>query len=472
MKRFILGLGLLTFALLGATPLRILHTNDSHAAYEAGRNGIGGYLALEYHLNQARGEVQNSLYLDAGDMQTGSIFSSMDYEGLRGGAILEVFGKLGLDAATLGNHEFAVSFEHAKALVRTAPFPFLSANLFDSDGGDFGRDEYLILERGDLKIGVIGLTIESLPLRVKSENVKDLTIVPYKEAVEFLLTKVDAESDLVVLLTHNGFAADSLLATELDDRVDLIIGGHSHIAIPEPMRVNGIYILSSGSHLQNLGVADMEVENDRIVSFDNRLIPLTAAPIDYYSELGDFLNRSVGELERSLAQTAGRLPFAFEVDKFKVTQGSQWIADALLAEYPEAEISFINNGGLRKHLPAGAVTLRDLHEYIPFGNTVAFFECKGKDILTALAINRQNAIDKPYDIMSSSISGWADAPPDLQRLFVNGKSIEAERVYKVVSHDYIISQWDKYLGFMPQNAYDSGSLFLDAIIHQVEKQLN
>jgi 2',3'-cyclic-nucleotide 2'-phosphodiesterase (5'-nucleotidase family) len=267
MKRFILGLGLLTFALLGATPLRILHTNDSHAAYEAGRNGIGGYLALEYHLNQARGEVQNSLYLDAGDMQTGSIFSSMDYEGLRGGAILEVFGKLGLDAATLGNHEFDVSYEHAKALVRTAPFPFLSANLFDSDGGDFGRDEYLILERGDLKIGVIGLTIESLPLRVKSENVKDLTIVPYKEAVEFLLTKVDAESDLVVLLTHNGFDADSLLATELDDRVDLIIGGHSHIAIPEPMRVNGIYILSSGSHLQNLGVADMEVENDRIVSF-------------------------------------------------------------------------------------------------------------------------------------------------------------------------------------------------------------
>ncbi len=471
MKRCLLCLGLLTFGLLGATPLRILHTNDSHAAYETGRNGIGGYLALEYHLNQARGEAPNSLYLDAGDMQTGSIFSSMDYKGLRGGAILQVFGKLGLEAATLGNHEFDVSYEHAKALVSTAPFPFLSANIYDSDGQSFGRDEYLILDKGDLRIGVIGLTIESLPLRVKSENVKNLTIVPYKEAVERLLTEVDAQSDLVVLLTHNGFDADSLLATELDERVDIIIGGHSHIAIPEPMQVNGIYILSSGSHLQSLGVADMEVENDRVVSFDNRLIPLTAAPKDYYSELGDFLIRSVGELERSLAQTAGTLPFPFEVDKFSVTRGSQWVADALLAEYPEADISFINNGGLRKHLPEGAVTLRDLHEYIPFGNTVAFFECRGKDILTALAINRQNAIDKPYDIMSSSVKGWADAPLEATQLTIKGQSIVLTKTYRVVSHDYIVSQWDKYLGFKPMNVYDSGDLFLDAIIRQVEKQL-
>lgn len=471
--RFVfMALFILSFVVLNAAPLRILHTNDSHAAYEPGRNGLGGYLALEYHLNQARGEAEASLYLDAGDMQTGSIFSSMEYKGIKGAAILEVFDMLNLDAATLGNHEFDVSYNHAKALVDKASFPFLSANIFERDGSSFGRREYEIFERGELRIGVIGLTIESLPLRVKAENVANLDILPYKDALERILTEVDQKSDLIVLLSHDGFDADSLLATQLDHRVDMIIGGHSHIAISEPYQVNGIYILSTGSHLQALGIADLEVENDQIVSFASQLLPLTAAPVDYYSELGDFLKLNIGDLETRLAKPAGTLPYDFEVDKFRVTPGSQWIADALLAQYPSAEISFINNGGLRKHLPAGEVSLRDLHEYIPFGNTVAFFECSGEDILRALAINRQNAIDKPYDIMSSSIEGWAEAPLEISLIRVNGQNLELNRTYRVVSHDYIISQWDKYLGFVPKNAWDSGDLFLDAIINQVELQLS
>ncbi|MCD8480562.1 MAG: hypothetical protein LRZ88_10315 [Candidatus Cloacimonetes bacterium] len=102
---------------------------------------------------------------------------------------------------------------------------------------------------------------------------------------------------------------------------------------------------------------------------------------------------------------------------------------------------------------------------------MAFFDCSGADILTALAINRQNAIDKPYDIMSSSIVGWADAPLDAAQLTIDGQSIDPKQIYRVVSHDYIVSQWDKYLGFKPVNVYESGDLFLDAIIRQVEQQL-
>jgi 2',3'-cyclic-nucleotide 2'-phosphodiesterase (5'-nucleotidase family) len=171
---------------------------------------------------------------------------------------------------------------------------------------------------------VIGLTIESLPLRVKAENVANLDILPYKNALERILTEVDQKSDLIVLLSHDGFDADSLLATQLDHRVDMIIGGHSHIAISEPYQVNGIYILSTGSHLQALGIADLEVENDQIVSFASQLLPLTAAPVDYYSELGDFLKLNIGDLETRLAKPAGTLPYDFEVDKFRVTPGSQW----------------------------------------------------------------------------------------------------------------------------------------------------
>lgn len=470
MKRITCALLMTILVALSAcsSNLRLIHSNDSHAAYEPSRDNVGGYLALEYHLEQARAEKSPNLYLDAGDMQTGSIFSSMEYEGLQGGAVLEVFGRLGLEAATLGNHEFDISYNHAKALVERAPFPYYSANLLDADSSSFADDYYGIFEKDGLKIGVIGLTVESLPERVKPENVADINILPYKSAIDRVVAEVDQATDLIVLLTHNGWEADSLLATQLDDRVDIIVGGHSHLALPEAAQVNGIYILSAGSHLQYLGIADLKVRADRITEFENHLVKLEQAPEDYKSSLKPFLEDTIGELERSLNQVVGSLPYPFEVDKFRVTKGSAWVAYALLAEYPQADLAMINNGGLRKHLDAGAVTLRDLHEYIPFGNTVVFFSCYGRDILKAQEKNLQITQDKPYDIMSVSSPSWlSDMSSDFM---VAAEMLQADKLYRVVTHDYIISQWDKYLDFRPLDIDETGDLFLDAIIHQVQLQ--
>ncbi len=470
MKKITLLMTSLSLLFLAAcsSNLRILHTNDSHAAYQPAGNGIGGYLALEYHLEEARSEKAPNLYLDAGDMQTGSIFSSLNYDSVQGGAVLEVFERLELDAATPGNHEFDISYEHAKALMEKAEFPFYSANLLDADGSSFGTAPYGIFQKGKLKIGIIGLTIESLPERVKPENVAPITILPYLEAIDRIIAEVDARSDLIILLTHNGWEADSLLATQLDDRVDIIVGGHSHISIPKPVQVNGIYILSAGSHLNYLGIADLKVKKDRITKFSSYLQPLTQPPAEYKSELAPFLDETIGELEKSLNKVAGILPYDFKVDKFKPTEGSFWIANALLAEYPQADLAMINNGGLRRHLPAGAITLKELHEYIPFGNTVALFSCTGQDILSAQAKNRRIAEDKPYDIMTVSSPSWfAD---DDSAFMIGEWQLDPARTYRVVTHDYIISQWDKYLDFQPQDIDETGDLFLDAIIREVRLQ--
>lgn len=467
MKRiYILSLFLFLALALSALPLRILHTNDTHAAYQAGRDGNGGYIALEYHLEQARADGTPTLYLDAGDMQIGSIFSSLEYRGLKGGAILEVFRRLGLDAATLGNHEFDISHAHAKALVERAGFPFLSANLLEKDGASFGRAPYMIFEKGGLKVGVIGLTIESLPLRVKSENVKDLNILPYTKALKRILPKLKGKCDLIILLTHNGMDEDIELAKVLDKRVQIIIGGHSHLATSQPQIVNGKYIFSTGSHLQNLGIVDLDIKKGKIVKLESHLVPLSAPPADYQSKLQGFMQETVGEMEQTLAKPAGVLPFAFEVNKYQVTAGSHWVAEALLKQYPGQDVAFINNGGLRKNLPAGEISLRSLHEYIPFGNTVAFFQCNGSDLYKAQELNRQLAIEKPYDIMSSSLDNWMETG-DLQ---IAGQKIDKDKLYRVVTHDYILNQWEKYLGFEPLDGYDSGELFLDAIIRQVQRE--
>jgi 2',3'-cyclic-nucleotide 2'-phosphodiesterase (5'-nucleotidase family) len=456
--------------LLGACSqnLRILHTNDSHAAYEPARNGLGGYEALEYHLEKARADAGNQIWLDAGDMQTGSIFSAMEYNGLKGGAVLEVFNRLDLDAATFGNHEFDVSEEHARSLAQAAKFPFLSANLLEDDGSSFGTAPYRVFSQKGLDIAVIGLTIDSLPERVKPENVANITILPYTDAINRVLDEADAQSDLIVILSHNGWEADSLLATQLDHRIDMIVGGHSHLAFEPARIVNGIYIVSTGSHLQALGQVDLRVKGDRVSSFKNSLIPLTQPSADYDSKLTKFLDESIGELQIQLSEVAGTLPFAFEVDKFRITPGSLWVAESLREEYPQADLAMINNGGLRKHLPAGPVTLRDLNEYIPFGNTVVMFSCYGRDLMTAEAKNWEILETRPYDIMSLSEESWLN---DRDGTFLVGNlSLDPQKVYRVVSHDYILSQWDKYLGFEPFEVEERGDLFLDAIINQIRVQ--
>nr|MDK2850982.1 5-nucleotidase / UDP-sugar diphosphatase [Candidatus Cloacimonadota bacterium] len=469
-KRFLVLLLLIIISCsLAAESLRILHTNDSHAAYEPSSDGIGGYTALEYHLTQSRSEVEHSLWLDAGDMLTGTIFSSLEYENLVGGAVLETFSRLGIDAATYGNHEFDISYAHAKALTERADFPFYSANLLNADGSSFGDGKYGIFEMGAVSVGVIGLTIQSLPDRVKAENVQDIEILPYAEALDAILDEVDEATDLIVLLTHNGFDQDQELARALDDRVDLIIGGHSHLATTKPVVENGIYILSSGSHLRFLGQIDLEVEDDRISSISSQLIALSQPPEDFQSEIADFLIENISDMERQLSKVSGILPFDFEVDKYSVTKGSDWVAKALLSEYPSAQLAMINNGGLRKHLPAGPITLRDLHEYIPFGNTVTLFSCTGEDILTAQAKNLQIARDRPYDILTVSSPDWLG---DGGIFRINGENIHPDQVYRVVTHDYVVSQWDKYLGFEPQDIEETGDLFLDVIIRVVEREFS
>ncbi len=481
-KYWALILLVLVAVFLNAVSLRVLHTNDTHAMYQAASHKttdgssirLGGYSALEYHLNVQRNAAIRSIYLDAGDQQTGSVFSSMEYQGLKGAAVLEAFRQLQLDAATLGNHEFDISYEHARALVKTAAYPFVSANLIDKTGMSFGRAPYSIISKDSLDIGVIGLTLIELPEKVKTENVTPLTILPYKTALDRILDEVDRETDLIILLTHNGWEADSLLATALDDRVDMIIGGHSHIAIEQPVQVNGIYILSAGSHLMYLGAADIDVIDDRISSFQSSLIPLTSPPERYHTALTDFIDATVGELELALGKVAGNIPFPFTVDKFKLTPSSRWVAEALLQEYQSfaPDLAMINNGGLRKNIPAGPITLRDLHEYIPFGNTVTFFSCYGRDIITADTYNRQIATDKPYDILSTSAPGWMARNDEDLVGYLGSEKLLPDKLYRVVSHDYVVSQADKYLGFQPLDIYDTGELFLDAIIRQVEKQFS
>ncbi len=492
-------LALLIFSgisLLPAIQLRILHTNDTHGAYlpryytiEEQKTDLGGYGTLYHHLEALRSSAPRSLYLDAGDQQTGTAFASMRYEGIVGGAVIDVFNLLRPDATTFGNHEFDFSLANLRQLIGRADYPFVSTNLLDkADSLPFGNKPYHIVRQDSLSIGILGITLTDLPDKVKAENTADITILPPLDAINACLEELDRDTDLIVLLSHQGFEADSLLATKLDHRVDIIIGGHTHTLVQSPTRVNGIYILQSGSYLSHLGLADLDVVDDRVISFDNRLIPLqqmerTPNPVD------TFVDIIARRIEAELGQVIAEIPVDWVPDKFAETEVSRWMASALKAEYQDIyqpDLAIVNCGGFRKTIPAGPVTLRDMHEMLPFNNTVVVFSCWGRELIYFDDLNARIAIDKPYDISQSTMPGWdgiicksfepwgtSDPMEDHlnSHFWISDKeNLQAGKIYTVMSHDYVVGQWQKYLGFKPYKVYDTGELFLDAMTRQVQKQ--
>jgi len=484
-RRVLIIVLLLLAGVLSAVPIRLLHTNDTHGAFlpqgvktASGKVMVGGYANLEYYLNRERSSAARSIYLDAGDQQTGSIFASLPHNGAIGGRVIDVFNQLQLDASTFGNHEFDQSYNNTKQLTKLAHYPFITTNIVSKDGAQVLGQPYRIIKLDSLNVGVMGLTLTDLDEKVKRENVASLKVLPYKEAIDKYLDEVDAQSDLIVLLTHIGFEADSLLATTLDNRIDLIIGGHSHTTVSEPVQVNGIYITSTGSYLNNLGMIDLDVVNDRIVRYQPHLIPLVQPPELPATPLGKYIKTIADSIETDMGKPIAVIPETWTPDKYAPTKLSEWAAMALLKDYQaqyHTDLAIINCGGLRKTIPAGAVTLKDMYELMPFNNYVVLFSCYGRDLITMAELNDRHAVDQPYDIVQTANAGWgivsSGSDTNLTKKYVVGFTpVVPDQVYRVVSHDYILGQWDKYLGFEPFDVQETGDLILDSAIRQIKLQ--
>ncbi|MDD2331192.1 MAG: bifunctional metallophosphatase/5'-nucleotidase, partial [Candidatus Cloacimonetes bacterium] len=170
MKKSLVVLLLIGLGIIYAIPLRILYTNDSHGSHlprtytiEGQKTELGGYASLEHHLSRERSSATRSIYLDAGDQQTGTIFSSLEHDGAIGGAVIKVFNHLGLEATCYGNHEFDINPENTRKLSQLARYPFLSTNIIErKTASHFPVKPYHIITQDSLSIGLMGLTMTDL----------------------------------------------------------------------------------------------------------------------------------------------------------------------------------------------------------------------------------------------------------------------------------------------------------------------
>lgn len=226
--------------------LTILHTNDVHSRIEpfpmdgSKLQGLGGVARRSTLINKIRKEEKHVLLFDAGDM-----FQGTPYFNLFDGELeLTLMSKLGYDAGTFGNHEFDNGIDGILKHFDKANFPFVTSNYDFSNTALAGKTkEYLILERGGIRIGVFGLgvNVEGLVDKKNYAGMKYLDPIAVANRIVPTL-KNKHKCDIVICLSHLGYSyttdqiSDLKLAVATKD-IDLIIGGHTHTYLEEPTRV-------------------------------------------------------------------------------------------------------------------------------------------------------------------------------------------------------------------------------------------
>ena len=252
MKRTVLtlALALCCAAALPAQDLVILHTNDTHSQIEPIRvgynKGLGGVERRLQYIDQVREKYgkKNVLLLDAGDFNQGTPYYTVAHGDLE----VELVNLMGYDVMALGNHEFDNGQEDLARRLKKCKHQTVTCN-YDFSNTPLKKlvKPYVIVRRGGMKIGVIGVTshLESVVLKSYVDGMVRLnTIEEVNRWADFLKNR--KHCDLVILLSHLGYSGGTLdrpsdlLMVENSRNLDLVIGGHSHTYLKELTEVKDL----------------------------------------------------------------------------------------------------------------------------------------------------------------------------------------------------------------------------------------
>ena len=432
---------------------------------------MGGFAALAEQLADERRDAAASLLLDGGDFMTGDPVCDLAIDGVRGAALVDMMNLVGYDVGLIGNHEFDNGRANARALAARARFPVLAADILDESGEPEFAAGPVVLERGGLRVGVIGVSCEDLFAVTADVRTAGLTLLDQARLVRRQAAWLDPGTDLLVLLTHNGVQGDTLLARRLaGSGVDLIVGAHSHTRLREPLAIGDILVVQAGSNLTSLGRLDLAVADDRIVSYRGRLITLMAEGREGPPALKSLIDDCRERVTAEFGGEIGRLVRDWRRDSRDESNVGNWLAD-VMRDAAGADVGLINSGTIRRNLQAGPVTALDVHRLLPFGNTVVRFALTGDELRDVAGENARAAVGGRHGILQ--VSGLAyrfrreGDEAVLESVTVGGQPLEPGRVYTVACPDFVAQKADVYLGGLTPAPEDAGVTVTEAVLRAV-----
>ena len=466
----------------GPWNLTLFHTNDTHsyflprpATWRDDKKMIGGAIPLAWHLADQRRHAAPDLLLDAGDFMTGNPVCLLEEDGVQGVAVARMMNGLGYDAGVVGNHEFDMGAEQISSLAKYFEYPLFGGDIIDEKGEPAFRREPLIIEKGDLRIGIMGFSCDGMSEVVTAAKLNGLRMTKQATLAREIAAELDEKTDLIIMITHNGVEGDQALAAELTGAgIDIIVGGHSHSRLKKPLLENGILILQAGSKMTNLGRLDLQVADDRVVSYHGQLIDLWSDGTFGDDEFNKLVTGYENQVMTEYGREIGTLTTDLHKGRGEHNLGN-WLADCLRAE-AEADVALINSGGIRKALSKGPITALDITEMLPFANNLVRIEMSGTQLAAIVQQNANAGVTGKHGILQVSGVRYVyrkaedGESAEVTDIKVGGEDLDLKQTYTVAMPDFVATMNDVYLQVELPPVDDLGVTLSTVVVKAVEKE--
>lgn len=373
----------------------ILYENDVHCAVE-------GYSKLAAMKNELKSEYEYVGVVSSGDFVQGGTLGAVS----KGEYIVELMNLVGYDAIAPGNHEFDYTISRLTELYELSETKYISCNFAKIGEEKTYFEPYTIVSYGDVDIAYIGIitpeTITSArPSQFRNENGEIIYTFNELRLYELVQESIDEATedgaDYVIALSHIGYDESGELNDVTDvientDGLDVVLDAHSHSVIEEKIvkdkSGDDVLLSSTGTGFENIGkltIANGEfdtelVKTETYTKTDADVDAYIAEINESYAELG---NRKIGESKVELIthnEEGARLVRTAE------TNLGNLCSDALFF-VTNADVSYVNGGGLRAPIKSGDMTFNDIYSVFPFNNRIVTAEITGQVLLDMLEMS-------------------------------------------------------------------------------------
>jgi sulfur-oxidizing protein SoxB len=279
----------------------LTHNDFSALAQQYGR--VGGLDRVATVIKAIRADRPDAILLDGGDTWHGSYTCHHS----RGQDMVNVMNALKTEAMTF-HWEFTLGSDRVHEIIDTLPFPALGQNIFDAEWdepADYFKP-YTFFERGGSKIAVIGQAFPYMPIANPGWMFPEYSFGIRDENMQAMVDEVRGlGAELVVVLSHNGFDVDKKMASIVSG-IDIILSGHTHDALPEPVLINETVIVASGSNGKFVSRVDLDVRNGKMMGFKHKLIPIFSDVITPDSDIAALIDEERAPYKSQLSEVIGQ----------------------------------------------------------------------------------------------------------------------------------------------------------------------
>jgi 2',3'-cyclic-nucleotide 2'-phosphodiesterase (5'-nucleotidase family) len=438
--------------------LQFLSVNDFHGHIRQEAKAPGALKLFTTAEDLTKKDPQGSVLIAAGDMLSGTL----DSNEFRGRPVIEMMNAMGFVADVSGNHAFDNNGKVICQQARWAKFPFLAANIMDTQGNHAKPFiPSILVTRKGIKIGIVGLTTMETPVKATKNNMIGFVFTdPVKAGNEAIASLKKQGAQVIVLAVHMGTFQDKAgniignellpLLDKLND-VDVVLSAHSHEVVSGFVNVRGrqVPVVQSGWSGNNIavvtGVYDPELQKfTQAKTFIQSTANTVARPDPKLKKRLDDFTNAIDKKYRAPLATNVR---ALTNDRWDPYSSCAQVLTDLMRKETGVQVVLYGGGSIRAGMPAGQISMVNIMSIFPFNGALYTADLKGSDLRKAVEHGLDN---KKYAFLRFSglkVSGLV-GKPEGQRIvelkLADGSEVKDDQTYKIMTNKFLLGGGDGY----------------------------